>query len=74
MSWELVQYVIYEHPKDYPDGFVVRQWRIHEGEIQGAVVAQYAPTLEKARELVPEGFVNIGRFSNDDPAICEVWT
>lgn len=32
-----------------------------------------AATLEEAREAVPPGLYNLGRYGNDDAAIAEVW-
>lgn len=62
-------YVIYDHPRDYPDEVVCRWWR---PEGAGPIVAR-GETVEEVREQLPEGLVNIGRFRDDDPAIAEVW-
>ncbi len=62
-------FVIYDHPKDYPNGFVCVLWKL-EKRIK---VVGYADDLDGARGFIPPGRVNIGRFKNDDPAICEVW-
>jgi hypothetical protein len=62
-------YVIYDHPRDYPESFVVRRWDL---EIPREVVGT-APTLEAARELVPPGLYNLERYEGDDPNIVEVW-
>lgn len=67
-------WTIYDHPTDYPDGYVVRQWFIIPGE--GAAPqesAHYAPTLEAAREYLPAGLWNLGKQYDDDPAIAETW-
>lgn len=72
----LTQYTIYERPKDYPDGFVVREWHIVRGRdtpVAGAVVAT-VDTLGDARAAVPDGLYRIGRQPGDDPVIVEVWT
>lgn len=72
----LYQYVIYKHPGDYPDKFVVRRWRIGPaGELDAEIdPTAVADSIEEAREAVPTGFVNIGRQLGDDWAIYEVWT
>lgn len=62
-------YVIYDHPRDYPDSFVVRRWEL---DAQKEVVGT-APTLEAARKLVPPDLYNLGRHEGDDPNIVEVW-
>lgn len=64
-------WVIYDHPKDFPDHFVVR---IAWGLIQSPI-AQLAPDLETARRLVIEDGASfcLGRDPNDDPVIAECW-
>jgi hypothetical protein len=69
----VTQYAIYEHPSDYPEGFVVREWYVtSEGAEPGP--AQQAKTLEEARSLLPEGATKVeeGRTPNE-PQIIEVW-
>lgn len=70
---ELRQFVIYDHPTDCPDAFVVREWSVSAAGPR-PLGAQTAPTLDDARELVPEGLVNVGRTPQDDHKIVEVWT
>jgi hypothetical protein len=66
-------YVIYDHPRDYPDCFVVRKWEI-AGEVgKPTNIFNTAPSLEEARKLVPPFFHQIDRHEADDPAIVEVW-
>jgi len=62
-------YVIYDHPQDYADAFVVVRWRGHRriGPIGTA------PTLDAARKLLPTGMACLDRFYGDDPAIVECW-
>jgi len=70
---ELIQWVIYDGPKDYPDKWVARRWVISSGEIVPGP-AYICATLEAAREHVPPGFYNLGRQPQDSPTIKEVWT
>lgn len=71
----LTQYVIYQHPADHPGGWVVRAWEIVRGEEEPVQArAVFVDSLAQARDRVPEGSVNIGRFDDDDPVIYEVWT
>ena len=67
--------VIIDHPKDYPDHFVVRRWDVERGNPEPVPAFDYAlaMTLEQARQMLPEGLINIGRWPNDDPAILECW-
>jgi hypothetical protein len=62
-------YVIYYHPLDYPTDFVIRRF---EGETPTGEV-RTAKTLDAVRAMVPDGCVNIGRMSGDEPQIVEVW-
>ncbi len=64
-------WVIYDHPRDFPDHFVVR---IAWGLVKSPV-AQLAPTLEAARRIAWKGGASfcLGRDSTDDPAIAESW-
>lgn len=65
-------WVIYERPRDFPDGFIVRRWDINGPDpIPGPAYAE--PTLEAARRHVPPGLVRLPRFENDEPHIVEAW-
>lgn len=70
----LIQYVIFEKPRDYPDHFVVRRFHIANGEIQAELHCELATSLDEARSHVPRGMCRIGRLENDDPQVVEVWT
>jgi len=74
MTEDITMYAIYDHPKDYPNDFVVRRWRA----IRGQPIADVLPTavckdLETARNLIPTGLVQIPRSPSDDPVILETW-
>lgn len=76
----LEQFVIYDHPSDFPSSFVCRRWVIL-GDGTGLSVEvvpdpaplAVAPTLVEARAAVPGYCYNLGRYAADDPAILEVW-
>ena len=78
---ELVQWVIYDSPEDYPGKWVVRRWLIAEGgAVSGCWSSEIIPgpayiceSLEEARAHVPEGFFNMGRQPGDETQIKEVW-
>jgi hypothetical protein len=67
-------WTIYERPRDYPEGYVVRATQVMTG---GACVmakeASYFPTLVAARRSLPLGLAHTARHPDDDPAIREVW-
>ena len=69
-------YAIYDHPKDYPDDFVVRRWRIVPGRAEP--IPEKRPfaltrSLDEARQAIPPGLVRILPAPNDDPVIVETW-
>lgn len=67
-------FVIYDRPLDAPRGFVVRSWVVAGAIVApGKLVGADLATLDDARKLVPSGRINIGRTSDDDPKIVEVW-
>lgn len=68
----LRQYTIYDHPRDHPESFVVREWLIGAGTVTPGQ-AWGTATLASARDLVPPGLVCLGREPQDDPVIIETW-
>jgi hypothetical protein len=62
-------FVVYDHPRDFPEKFVVRRW---QGIVPTAEFA-LADSLEEARAKVPGDCVRIDRNPADDPAILETW-
>ncbi len=68
-------WTIYDHPRDHPDEFVVREFHIYRGQdpVAGPIIGR-AMTLESARLLLPiEAEANLGRQPEDDPTIAETW-
>lgn len=71
----LEQWVIYSHPSDYPDQYVVRRWEIGDGWMRATADVQAWDTLDDARLWsVPADRVRIERDPSDDPTIVEIWT
>lgn len=68
-------YTIYDHPKDYPRHFVVREWTLPLGVDQKPVAGNpmLFATLEAARHWVPRGMASMPRSLGDDPKIIETW-
>jgi hypothetical protein len=68
-------WTIYDHPRDYPAGFVVREWFILRGQTQPVPAASGigVDTLEEARACVPRGLMRLPRAPHDDPAVAETW-
>lgn len=67
---ELVMYVVYEKPTDYPDFFVVRRWT---GLSANKIIFSVSETLDDARQTLPRGLFRLDRFNTDDPCIVETW-
>jgi len=70
-------YVIYDHPSDYPNDYVLRKQAsiFVPGQPPESVqeAACRVGSLEEMRSHVPMGAVCLGRYGNDDPKIVEVW-
>lgn len=70
--------VVYAHPRDYPNGFVVRRWRVVRGEpepVPDSLGVGFA-SLERARDWIEQhypGMVRMARSPDDDPCIAEVY-
>jgi hypothetical protein len=71
----LTIYVIYDHPLDFPNHFVVRRWYI--GMVPNKPVPDAKPmlanTLTAARGLVPAGLACFPRAQVDQKQIVETW-
>jgi hypothetical protein len=63
----LIAWVIYDHPTDYPNHFVVRRWEGSQPD-QGC---QLYETLEEAREAIPPGLCCF--VGDPDPKILETY-
>lgn len=71
----LTTWVIFDHPRDFPDYFVLRPQYVNKdshGRI-GVGIPRFANSLEEARGLLPQGLYCIERFPTDDPKIVESW-
>lgn len=69
----MVQYVIYDRPKDAPEHYVVRRWEVlRNGSLRDCEAFGYK-RLEDARKIIPSWATCVNRMPGDDPAILEVW-
>ena len=66
-------WVIYDHPKDFPNGFVLRPQFAVNGRVEISPLAWYADDPEKLRAIMPPCCVLFERSEGDDPAILESW-
>mgnify|MGYP001821159241 CR=1 FL=1 len=70
----LTIWIIYDHPLDYPNDYVVRGWDItNQGDNMPQDKVTRHETLEEARASLPPGLYRTDPFTEDDPAILEVW-
>jgi hypothetical protein len=68
-------WVIYDHPRDFPDKFVARRHYIVRGDPEPRASEEYitADSLDEIRQRVPQGLACLARYAEDDPNIVEVW-
>lgn len=68
------QYVLYDHPDDFPDHYIVREWNIEEGRIAPKGIFARNKSLVFLMELMlHEGMIFMNRSEEDDPKILGVW-
>lgn len=80
----LTMWTVYDHPRDFPDEAVAREWKVAGGrETSGALVAR-GPTLKACRIALDGYLARIGRGGltmlcripaspGDDSVIVETW-
>lgn len=74
MCGRTLVYVIYDHPRDFPDHYVLRPMRTNAGRVEGYNFCCVADSIEELRgPLIAVGAVNVGRDPLDDPVILEIW-
>jgi hypothetical protein len=66
-------WTVYDHPLDFPYGFVARKFDISgDGPVPTTDVLG-AVTLAELRLQLPDGLTRIPRLHGDDPKIVEIW-
>ena len=68
-------WTVYDHPRDMPDKFVARLWRIKRDGAFPTDSVIITETLEQVRTilLAEMGLTRLARDPNDDPIIAEIW-
>lgn len=68
-------WTIYDHPLDYPHGFIARRWSITGKGAEATNDVVTADTLVEVRRLLPapHGLFRLPRQDGDDPKIVESW-
>lgn len=69
----LYVYAIYDRPKDHPDHFVVRRWKVVRGKPTRQKPVVIADSLEDARTCVPPGKMRFDRTTLVRDVIAEAW-
>jgi hypothetical protein len=69
------QWVVYAHPRDFPNSYVARRWEIWTNNEEPVATDEIvtAPTLIGVRALLPAGLYRLERWPEDDPTIVEVY-
>lgn len=70
MAADLPIWVIYDHPRDFPDKFVARLW-LGEKPTEEVMISGNIRALRM--QLQREGFVRLERRYEDDAKIVETW-
>lgn len=63
-------WVIYDHPKDFPDSVVVR---IFWGEVPDTLTQHFLSIASARRHMLCRGRLPLPRDASDDPVIVESW-
>lgn len=67
-------WTLYDHPKDYPAGFIARRWEVYATGPVPTDDAVMANDLETLREHFRDcGLYCMPRQPGDDPVIIETW-
>jgi hypothetical protein len=72
----MTMWTIYDHPKDYPEVYVAREWVIDDDAYPRSTASvMIAGDIEILREilLTQMGRTCIARSDQDDPKIVETW-
>lgn len=75
----IIYYVVYDHPRDFPDKWVIRRHAhvFHPSFDKPRLMIEAfgfsADTREAIEQMVPAHATHIGRMPGDDPKIADVW-
>lgn len=68
-----VQWVIYDHPDDFPNKWVMRAWKVTKGGCVPTNMVWTFDTLDEVHAMIPGACARVERNPLDDPSIYEVW-
>lgn len=73
MTEPLTTWTLYDHPADFPDGFVARKFIGDQPTDEFVVAGSLDDIRRLVRNLAEPGAVCFPRDPTDDPAIIETW-
>jgi hypothetical protein len=66
----LEMYTVYDHPRDYPEHFVVRKWILDKATDD---VRLFTDLDTLRNEMKTRGLYRLNRWPDDDVKILETW-
>lgn len=67
-------WTVYDHPRDYPHGYIARRWEIERTGPEATDDVLHAHDLESIREHLRNlGLTCLARHAEDEPQIVETW-
>jgi|SRR5579864_2869512 len=72
----LTLWTLFDHPKDYPNGFIARRFEVNKDGLVQATdhTLSAGPQPDELQDVFRKaGLVCVGRMSEDDPVIVETW-
>ena len=69
----LSMYVVYDHPHDFPDDYVVRRWDTSQRGFWPTGEHWTAKSLKEARAKLPGNLHRIPHQVGEDTKIVETW-
>ena len=74
MTGKLEMWTVYDHPADFPDGYVARKFVVDGPEPKPTDVAMWSVDLEEVRDFLENlGLTCLARSEGDEPQIVESW-
>ena len=67
-------YVVFRAPKEHPNGFAVRRYRLRTYGVVADGSPTFSESLEAARDAIPPGMHYGNRKETDPASIVELWS
>lgn len=67
-------FIVYDHPSDFPNDYVVRRWIVKNGNLEPQEIVLKTNDLKEVRKAMEEKKLYcLTRLKFDDPKILETW-